>query len=363
MYRFSAAVAAGVAALALAAPAHASHGGGTPTPTPTPAGTPAVALSPSTVSYAPQEVGTISAPQTVTLTNTGTASLFINGMSQQGIDFGEVDDQCVGTFVAAGASCTISVDFRPQTTGTRVATISVIDNAPDSPQVITFTGTATSPDGPTPMTIDTNFLTCANGVCALATSSIVNNFFNYAFAVDGETTAPITWDLTGGALPPGETFSADGSIIGSPTTTGTFTFTLRATDAAGRSATQAFSQTVSPVPAPGDPRCQHAPSNQSASLTGAGSGTVNVDQSKFTACGGYVVINVSVKNVNRPNGTVLWVTLSGRPIGTIALSNGAGSIKPYIYPGSLRKLAILVYDQAPPFGVLVQPILRSGSLS
>src|SRR3954464_5718107 len=135
MHKLSGVVAAGMAALAFAAPAYASHGGGgggTPAPTPTPTGAPAVALSPSTVAFAPRDVGTVSDPQTVTLTNTGNASLFINGMSQQGtgaIDFAEVDAQCVGTSVAAGASCTISVVFRPQTTGNRVATISVIDNA------------------------------------------------------------------------------------------------------------------------------------------------------------------------------------------------------------------------------------------
>src|SRR4051812_44789913 len=96
-------VASGAAALVLgAAPALASHGGGGGTTTPPPTGTPAVSLRPSALTYGPQEVGTTSAPQTVTLTNTGTASLFINGMSQGGthpLDFAEVDDQCVGTSV------------------------------------------------------------------------------------------------------------------------------------------------------------------------------------------------------------------------------------------------------------------------
>src|SRR3954452_4258898 len=119
--------ATGAAALVLgAAPALASQsGGGTTTPPPT--GAPAVSLTPSALTYGPQEVGTTSAPQTVTLTNTGTASLFINGMSQGGthpLDFAEVDDQCVGTSVPAGGSCTLSVVFKPTATGTRSATIS-----------------------------------------------------------------------------------------------------------------------------------------------------------------------------------------------------------------------------------------------
>jgi hypothetical protein len=41
------------------------------------------------------------------------------------------------------------------------------------------------------------------------------------------------------------------------------------------------------------------------------------DQSQLTACGGFTVIRASVKNVNLPNGTPLWGTLGGEPIGRI----------------------------------------------
>jgi hypothetical protein len=36
-----------------------------------------------------------------------------------------------------------------------------------------------------------------------------------------------------------------------------------------------------------------------------------------------------VKNVNRPNGTVLWVFLDLRAIGLITLDGGAGTMKTY----------------------------------
>ena len=66
-----------------------------------------------------------------------------------------------------------------------------------------------------------------------------------------------------------------------------------------------------------------------------------------------------MKNVNLPNGTVLWATLSGRPIGEITLANGAGSTRPFVYDGALRKEAIQVYSHIPPFGVFEAPILVS----
>lgn len=52
-----------------------------------------------------------------------------------------------------------------------------------------------------------------------------------AVAVSGGT-PPYTWLLTGGALPPGVSFGSDGAFIGTPTTAGSYTFTVRAEDSA-----------------------------------------------------------------------------------------------------------------------------------
>ena len=49
--------------------------------------------------------------------------------------------------------------------------------------------------------------------------------------------APYTWAISGGALPPGLSLNA-AQINGTPTTSGTFQFTLRLSDAAGRNATK-----------------------------------------------------------------------------------------------------------------------------
>jgi hypothetical protein len=342
-------------------------GGGTTPPPPPPAGAPAVSLSPSSVGYGPQEVGTASAPQTITLTNTGTASLFVNGMRQAGLDpldFAETDDQCVGTSVPAGGTCTLTVIFKPTATGARTATISVTDTAASSPQVIAFTGTGTSVAGPTPISIDTTGMTCTDGVCDLGSHPLVNDFFFAGFSAVGDTAPPFAWSLAGGALPPGLTLFADGTIYGVATATGAYTFTLRVTDPNAKTATQTFRTTISPLPAPGDPRCQHAPSSSVAALSGpaiAGktpSGHAVGDQSKLTACGGYVTIDVSVKNVNVPNGTVLWVTMSGGPpIGTITIDNGAATMRPFVLASDLRKKGIAIYGQPPQLVFGQAPVL------
>ena len=89
------------------------HGGnrGTSSTTSTSTTTSAAALSlwPTSLMFASQSTGTTSAPQTVTATNTGTASLFFNYVAiggADGLDFTIVDDQCIGTTLAPGASCT-----------------------------------------------------------------------------------------------------------------------------------------------------------------------------------------------------------------------------------------------------------------
>jgi hypothetical protein len=350
MYKLAGTVAAAVV-LWSAAPALASHGGGGGG-TPAPAGTAAVSINPSAVDFGSQALGTTSAPRTITITDTGTASVFFNGTPQQGLDFNRTSDDCVGIQIAPGAACTMTVVFAPTVTGPRSSTITVTDSA--GTQTIAFTGTGTSTAGPTPFTIPAQSLP----------DTIVNNYLDEGFGGAGEFTAPLTWTLDGGTLPPGTSLSSDGTIIGNPSALGTFSFTLRATDAAGRTATQTFMQTVTPVPPAGDRRCQKAP-GEGGALTATGaiggvkpSGSAPIDVSHFTACGGYYVINASVRNVNLPDGTVLWVALSGRPIGTITLSGGAGSIRPYVYPSELRKLQVQV-STSPSFAtpILVGPQL------
>jgi hypothetical protein len=84
------------------------------------------------------------------------------------------------------------------------------------------------------------------------------------------------------------------------------------------------------------------------------------DQSQLTACGGFTIIRTSVKNVNLPNGTVLWVTLGGEPIGRITLTGGAGTMAPWTLAiSTLRKQSMVIYRQ-PPSGTLTQNPLLSG---
>jgi protocatechuate 3,4-dioxygenase beta subunit len=67
--------------------------------------------------------------------------------------------------------------------------------------------------------------------------------YSQTLAVGGGT-APYTWSLASGVLPTGMTLSAGGVLSGAPTSLGSSTFVVRATDADGCSSTQSYTFTV-----------------------------------------------------------------------------------------------------------------------
>jgi parallel beta-helix repeat protein len=100
---------------------------------------PAVSLSPTQLTFAAQPIGTTSAAQVVTLTNTGGASLSIGVIYATG-QFSETNN-CPAS-LAGGGACTISVTFASNTAGTQSGYVSITDNASGSPQSVSLSGTA-----------------------------------------------------------------------------------------------------------------------------------------------------------------------------------------------------------------------------
>src|SRR5437660_414005 len=106
-------------------------------------------LSPSPVpDFGNQNVGTTGAAQAVTLSNpTGTA-LTITSIGFTGTnpgDFGQTNNCPLSpSTLAANGTCTINVTFTPTATGSRSATLTVTDNASNSPQTAGVSGTGVS---------------------------------------------------------------------------------------------------------------------------------------------------------------------------------------------------------------------------
>ncbi len=110
-----------------------------------------VSLSPTSLVFASTTVGSTTAAQLVTVKNTGTGTVTLTSETTTGTNatsFLKSATTC-GTTLAAGASCTVSVEFKPTVAGALTASLSVADNATGSPQTVKLTGTGVAPSTPT----------------------------------------------------------------------------------------------------------------------------------------------------------------------------------------------------------------------
>jgi len=116
---------------------------------------PAVALSPGTLTFPPKLVGLTSAPQTVTVTNTGSGTLTLSSITISGQYASAYRIQpgstCVaGGTVLPGSSCQIALVFAPSIAdgpffvSNQPASVVISDNAAGSPQSVTLGGIGTA---------------------------------------------------------------------------------------------------------------------------------------------------------------------------------------------------------------------------
>lgn len=117
-------------------------------------------LSPGSLTFAPQLVGSPSSAKTETLTNIGSSELNIASIGVVGnnaAEFNQISSTCGSTLVP-GASCEIHITFKPSQLGPRSASVAITDNTGGSPQSLALTGTGITP-GPnaTLSTIEVNF--------------------------------------------------------------------------------------------------------------------------------------------------------------------------------------------------------------
>jgi pyruvate/2-oxoglutarate dehydrogenase complex dihydrolipoamide acyltransferase (E2) component len=104
-------------------------------------GTVPVILSPASLSFGMQNVGTTSAAKNITVKNNEKVTVTFTSVNITGADSSEFaqTDNC--TSLASGATCTVSVTFTPSGKGAQSATLTLTDSAINSPQTATLSGT------------------------------------------------------------------------------------------------------------------------------------------------------------------------------------------------------------------------------
>jgi hypothetical protein len=109
-------------------------------------------LSASSLHFSTVPVGETSAAQTVTLTNRERVALTFTSI-QASAGFGIASNTCGTGIGVAPAACTIGVTFAPTATGDVTGTLTFTDNAGNSPQVVSLTGS-----GELPVALSTSIL-------------------------------------------------------------------------------------------------------------------------------------------------------------------------------------------------------------
>jgi hypothetical protein len=95
-------------------------------------------VTPGSLTFGSQTIGTISAQQILTVTNTDDETpLAIKTITVSG-DFKETND--CPLMLGPGATCSIRVIFQPTTKGIRMGTVSILDQWAGSPQQVPLTG-------------------------------------------------------------------------------------------------------------------------------------------------------------------------------------------------------------------------------
>jgi hypothetical protein len=203
---------------------------------------PTLSISPASLTFPATAVGSTSAVKTITLTNTGTspvsftAATTITGSGAS--SFIKSASTCANP-LAAGASCTNSIEFKPTTAGALTATITYTDTATGSPNTVALSGTGGS-SGPT-LSISPASLTfpatAVGSTSAVKTITLTNTgtspvSFTAATTITGSGASSFIKSASTCANPLAAGASCTNSIEFKPTTTGTLAATITYTDTA-----------------------------------------------------------------------------------------------------------------------------------
>jgi hypothetical protein len=187
-------------------------------------------VSPSSLMFANQSVGSTSTGQTVTITNTGTSNLTLNTITLSPPTF-TTSAVTLPYTIAAGASLPVSVFYAPNRAVSETGALDFTFNeVPDTGSSLTGNGVAAS-----------SLAVAASTTLPQATKS---SAYQATLAASGGT-GPYTWTVASGStLPSGLTLSSAGLISGtlnSSVAVGTYSFTVKVTDSTNATATGTMS--------------------------------------------------------------------------------------------------------------------------
>ncbi len=282
-----------------------------------------VNFNPSTLGFGNQLVGVTTAQMSSVLTNSGTSSLTIASVSITGTNSGDFvlvtpssGTQCLAGSVASQGTCTVAVTFTPGATGSRTATVSVVDNAIGSPHTMTLTGTGTAPA----VSLSTSTVAFANQIQTTTSGTQTVTVTNTGTAVLNIGTVVLGGANAGDfAIVSGAGTTCPGLAVGftAPNNACTVALTFTPATATSYSATLTFTDNASPT-------------TQVVNLTGTGvtPPTATPAPTSLTFTSQPTTTTSAAQNITLPNSggaplSVTSITLTGANPGDYAFASPA----------------------------------------
>lgn len=151
---------------------------------------PAISLNAASLSFAAQTLGSASAIQSLTVSNSGSAALTLGSLTQTGTasaEFSRGGSCAAGGVLAVGGSCSLSYSFTPTALGARNATLTITSNASNGDAVLSLSGTGAATASPVvalaPSALDFGNQTV--GVSSTARSVVLTNSGSGALSLSG----------------------------------------------------------------------------------------------------------------------------------------------------------------------------------
>ena len=201
-------------------------------------------FSPASMTFPATSLNATSAAQVLTITNTSSIAATVSSYVFSGTNASEfsISSRTCNTALAAKASCTISIVFKPTVAGAATAKLVATDSAAGSPQSVPLSGTGTAASqatftfSPTSLTFSTTNLNATSAAQVLTitnTSSVAATVSSYIFSGTNASEFAISTKTCGTSL--ASKASCTISIVFKPTVAGAATAKLVATDSAAGS--------------------------------------------------------------------------------------------------------------------------------
>lgn len=198
----------------------------------------AVTVSPPTLGFGNQVVNTTTAARQVTLKNELSTALTISSISTNLADYAQTSSCPISpATLRAGAGCLIWVTFTPSALGTRPGSLTIIDNASNSPQTVSLIGSGVVAAAATPTTVAFGNQTL--GTTSAPSTVTVRNNQTTALTISSITSSLSDFqDTTTCPLAPASLAASSSCTVAisfAPTMTGKRTGTLTVSDSANNS--------------------------------------------------------------------------------------------------------------------------------